>query len=113
MDLRICNKRYPGKQPKRCQEALFSYHCIGGALWLLLSSHALAADSENQEIIQPDPALIEFLGSFATDDGQWIDPDSLLEPEFAALLDQAAITFGQAASNTENANDEQQDSDND
>jgi hypothetical protein len=98
---------------KRCQGALFGYPCISGTLCLLLSGQALAAETGNQESAQPDPALIEFLGSFATDEGQWIDPDSLLEAEFAALLDQAASTFGPESDTTPNGNDEQQDSDND
>ena len=45
-----------------------------------------AAVSENDNSL-PDLEFLEFLGQFETDEGQWIDPDSLLTDEFENLLD--------------------------
>jgi len=42
--------------------------------------------------------LLEFLGQFETDAGEWIDPDSLLAEEFTDLLD--ATTEADAASDS-------------
>lgn len=41
------------------------------------------------EMTQPDLEFLEFLGQFETDDGQWIDPGSLLSEEFEDLLNVA------------------------
>lgn len=47
-------------------------------------------DSDQQDLNLPDLELLEFLGQFETDSGQWLDPGSLLTEEFGELLD--AIT---------------------
>ncbi len=44
-----------------------------------------------QEVSDPSIELLEFLGQWVTDEGQWIDPNDLAVEEFALLLD-AAIT---------------------
>lgn len=44
------------------------------------------------EVAQPDLEFLEFLGQFETDDGQWIDPGSLLSEEFEDLLSVAENT---------------------
>jgi hypothetical protein len=35
----------------------------------------------------PDLELLQFLGEFETDEGEWIEPELLLESEFSQLLD--------------------------
>lgn len=55
---------------------------------LLAAAGVNAADNpEPDGQAVPNLELLEFLGSFATEEGQWIDPNSLLEDEFSALLD--------------------------
>lgn len=45
---------------------------------------------ENEPEVQlPDLEMLEFLGQFATDEGNWVDLDSLLSEEFEELLDAA------------------------
>ncbi len=60
--------------------------------WLLLTGHLCTAQAaENELSLQvPDLELLEFLGSFQTDNGQWIEPESLLTGEFAELLNLAS-----------------------
>ncbi len=60
----------PGSNPNmnradRCRAALW-------VLALALPGPALGAGT-------PEPGLIEFLGTWETDDGQWIDPIGLLD----------------------------------
>ncbi len=51
------------------------------------SIHATDNDADNSETFElPDLELIEFLGQWETDDGEWIDPNSLAGNEFAGLL---------------------------
>lgn len=91
----------------------------------LLAAFALAmlpgalGAAENNPRFQPqlpDLELLEFLGTFATDEGEWIDPDSLLDNNIGGLLD---VDAGSAAGNSgpsvngSAANDSAQDSDND
>lgn len=59
------------------------------------------------EAAQPDLEFLEFLGQFETDDGQWIDPGSLLAEEFEDLLNVAeniAQTNDTNNGNTSNGN---------
>lgn len=77
-------------------------------IWLLggvaVSAHSAENDdTDNGAPEAPNLELLEFLGQFETDEGQWIDPDSLLTDEFAALL-QAAIN-NTATDNTNNQSD--------
>lgn len=100
------------KSPGRTrQEAQICRHCLHGIALLLLAGNGAAAEQSTETPVQPDPELLEFLGSFATDEGEWIDPDSLLETEFATLLDRAATTFRRQTDEADAGND--QDSDND
>ena len=39
----------------------------------------------------PDLEFLEFLGQFESDEGEWIDPGSLLADEFSDLLNAAMI----------------------
>ncbi|MFK7864768.1 MAG: hypothetical protein AB8B95_11145 [Pseudohongiellaceae bacterium] len=48
-----------------------------------------AAEDASTDIEMPDLELLEFLGQFATDEGEWLDPDSLLSDEFGELLEDA------------------------
>ncbi|MFT6093113.1 MAG: hypothetical protein ACJA2Q_001006 [Pseudohongiellaceae bacterium] len=60
------------------------------ALCLLCSAGlAGAAVEDSVEIELPDLELLEFLGQFATDDGDWLEPSSLLSDVFEQLLDAA------------------------
>lgn len=77
-----------------------------------------AEDNVAPDAMRPDLELLEFLGSFATDEGEWIAPDSLLDNEFPAFLDAASGL----ATDTPNSgrpgndgaqNDNAQDADND
>jgi len=72
----------------------------------------MAADNP-QGNLQPTPdlELLEFLGSFATDEGEWIDPSSLLEEEFSTLLDSVAESAQENTQEDDNRTD--QDSAND
>lgn len=74
--------------------------------WLfLLGQMAFAQAAENDGELQgPDIELLEFLGSFQTDNGEWIEPESLLTGEFAELLNMAASM--DAATQNEDANDQ-------
>lgn len=38
----------------------------------------------------PNIELLEFLGAFSTEEGEWIDPQSLLEEDIQMLIDMAA-----------------------
>lgn len=64
-----------------------------------------AAEEESDEIEFPDLEMLEFLGQFATDNGDWVDPDSLLSDEFGQLLD-AAIENRAAENEIETDNTE-------
>lgn len=79
--------------------------------WLLLASHFGAVQvtqaAENEQVLQiPDLELLEFLGSFQTDNGDWIEPESLLTGEFAELLNLAAEMDAAAGENTDGSNEE-------
>jgi hypothetical protein len=50
---------------------------MGAVAWLLVSVAAPAAAVEDEA---PPPGLLEFLGEFATADGNWIDPVELTPP---------------------------------
>jgi hypothetical protein len=82
------------------------------AVLVLSSNQANAAEnSQMNQQQQPNLELLEFLGSFATDEGEWIDPNSLLEEEFSSLIDSIAA---QAASTRPQPNNpDNQDSAND
>lgn len=61
--------------------------CIGSLVPISYSAeNEIVLDSE---AAQPDLEFLEFLGQFETDDGQWIDPGSLLAEEFDDLLNVA------------------------
>ena len=78
-------------------------------LWLLaMLGPAYSAEQElvgsgNAEM--PDLEFLEFLGSFETDEGEWIDPASLLAEEFSTLFDAAvAADTNSTDNNTTNGN---------
>jgi len=62
-------------------------------LLLLTISQGLRAaeetDPQTQEGQLPSLELLEFLGSFETDEGDWINPIDLVEIEFGLLLETA------------------------
>ena len=82
-----------------------AYRISGGArlagIWLLgLLASAQGAEDEqtaSDEQDLPDLEFLEFLGSFETDEGEWIDPGSLLSDEFNELLDATVIIGANAA----------------
>lgn len=61
----------------------------------LLTSGAQAAENttgneaEQHHVEMPDLELLEFLASFETDAGEWIDPIVFLDKEFEQLLSEA------------------------
>ena len=57
----------------------------------------------------PDIELLEFLGSFQTDNGEWVEPASLLTEEFTELLNLAARMDAASNSGTGTNDDNQQD----
>jgi|APSaa5957512535_1039671.scaffolds.fasta_scaffold216876_2 hypothetical protein len=75
------------------------------SLWLLCAaSTGFAAEEESEsELDIPNLEFLEFLGSFETDDGEWIDPESLLSDEFEDLLNAAPI-FVPADQDNDSAN---------
>ena len=59
---------------------------------LSINYGARAAEESEPELPEgqlPDIELLEFLGSFETDDGDWINPNDLVEVEFGLLLETA------------------------
>ena len=52
-----------------------------------------AEEDSNSEINTEVPSFefLEFLGSFETDEGEWIDLDSLMSEEFVELLEAAPV----------------------
>jgi len=75
------------------------------ALLLLgVTLHSQAAENEANgqlENLAPDLELLEFLGSFQTEDGEYMDPSMMLNDEFVELLDLAA-RMDDAVGSTEN-----------
>lgn len=63
------------------------------SLWILCAASTGFAAEEEAETEAEFPSLefLEFLGSFETDAGEWIDPESLLAEEFEDLLNVAPI----------------------
>ncbi len=60
----------------------------GLCLCLLLCNATVYAEEP-----APDPEVLDFLGEWATDDGGWLDPESLLE---ATELDDDQVVKGDA-----------------
>jgi len=53
----------------------------------MLLARVASAAQETQDSGLPSLEFLEFLGSFETDSGQWIDPVELMQPDFAQLLE--------------------------
>ena len=84
------DKRHSFQSWYRVTHKVFGY-CLCTTLvsvGSLSASHAQNGQAE-EEIEIPDLEVLEFLGSFATDEGEWIDPQSLLEEDITSLLDMA------------------------
>lgn len=60
---------------------------LGIALALVGTSTAVAQELDS---LEPDLELLEFLGSFETDEGEWIPPENFLTEDFQELLNLAA-----------------------
>lgn len=72
------------------------------------TAHAAEAAAESQEApLLPDIELLEFLGSFQTDNGEWIAPESLLGEEFEELFD-LADRMDQISNSENNGSNSQQ-----
>lgn len=81
-------------------EKLFAICLLG------LISTAQAVENETNtetESSLPDLEFLEFLGQFETDNGEWINPASLMTEDFEILLE-AAIRAGQNENSNDNAN---------
>ena len=69
------------------------------SLLLLTFTPAGTAAEDQQpadEFDTPSLELLEFLGSFETDSGEWINPGELMQPEFEQLLETVENTPIQA-----------------
>jgi len=56
------------------------------------------------DVLMPDIELLEFLGSFQTESGEWIDPEMLLNDDFEELFGLAARMDEIANQSDENEN---------
>ena len=84
-------------------EKVFALCLIG------LISTSQGAENEHgaeQNPALPDLEFLEFLGQFETDEGEWIDPGSLMAEEFTDLLD-AAMIADPNLNTTDDDNDDQ------
>ncbi|NKB34286.1 MAG: hypothetical protein GKR91_14440 [Pseudomonadales bacterium] len=83
---------------------------VGQCLLSFISSaYGAEEDSAPEEVLEvPSLEFLEFLGSFETDEGEWIDPESLMTEDFGNLLDATPIFVpdGQE-NNTDNADSRQ------
>ena len=72
--------------------------CRRKAAWslvlMLTVSSADAADQHGTDAQAEAPplALLEFLGQWETDDGEWMDPQALEDPELVNLLEAVMAT---------------------
>lgn len=73
--------------------------CRRVAAWslvlMLMASSARTADQlgTGAQVEAPPPLeLLEFLGQWETDDGEWIDPQALEDPELVNLLEAVMAT---------------------
>lgn len=74
--------------------------CRCAAAWslvliLLMASSVWGADqdgSDGQTEMPPPLELLEFLGQWETDDGEWIDPQELEDPALVNLLEAVMAT---------------------
>lgn len=88
--------------------------CRRAAAWslvltLLIASSALGADQDggDEQADVPPLELLEFLGQWETDDGEWIDPQELEDPELVNLLEAALATeTAPVETNDDSAGDE-------
>lgn len=73
---------------------------------LLAGVLLLAANTTTPIEASPSPELLEFLGSFTTDDGEWVDPQNLAEIDPENLeQDQAEKQPSEDNATSENASD--------
>lgn len=82
-----------------CKISLVGLYLIGSV------STAFAAEEESnpEEILEvPSLEFLEFLGSFETDEGEWIDPESLMTEEFNELLQATPIFVPDGQENSGN-----------
>ncbi len=57
-----------------------------------------AAGNQEDALMSPDIELLEFLGSFQTDAGEFVAPESVLGTEFSEFLDRATQLDSAASS---------------
>ncbi len=75
-------------------------------LMLLAGSGAKAADQSGSDAptaALPPLELLEFLGQWETDDGEWIDPQALEDPELASLLEAVMEAVNEGLKESETA----------
>ncbi len=75
-------------------------------LMLLAGSGARAADQSGSDAptaAPPPLELLEFLGQWETDDGEWIDPQALEDPELASLLEAVMEAVNEGLKESETA----------
>lgn len=104
MDFRI---KYAGGC-KRARDTARLTRILAWCITGLLPTAMHAAENEaldGSESTLPDLEFLEFLGQFETDNGEWIDPGSLLAEEFEDLLG-VAETIVPAAEDDNRATDQ-------
>lgn len=69
--------------PEGSAAALFAAMLLVCPGWAMSAEHAPQAGST----APPSLEFIEFLGSFETDAGEWMDPTELIQPEFDQLME--------------------------
>jgi len=78
---------------------------------MLLTCPSVGSAAENQQSVDdldlPSLEMLEFLGSFETDSGEWINPGELMQPEFEQLLDSIENSSGHASEIVDQETDSQ------
>ncbi len=88
-----------------------SQTCWTALLLLGLTLNSQAAENETNgqpDNLIPDLELLEFLDSFQTEDGEYMDPGMMLNDEFVELLDLAARMDDAVGNTQSNAEDNEQ-----
>ncbi len=82
-----------------------------GLFLIAICSGSQAAENEENSQSLPDLEFLEFLGQFETDDGDWIEPSSLMANELDTLLEMATQISDPQSTDAESLETEESDSD--
>lgn len=84
--------------------ARLTFMLIANTLMTTIANAAEEEGSTQTEPLVPDIELLEFLGTFQTESGEWIDPEMLLNDDFDELFGLAARMDEIANQSDENEN---------